>query len=326
MARIPPNAPPADSVKELFEGLLEFKWRDITFPTTSFSVRLRQDLAQHKFCDRDGAHIEPTGRAPLEFTATIPFCNGIVPGKNETWGILYPTAYRALFLACADRSAGTLVHPEHGAVPCNVVSLDAKWTAERRGGNDVEVVWIESTDNPKQASKLFAAKSPISEATAAALDLDAQLTQIKPPLPALPKFQPTFASTMRQIQGAVDQVALLQRSTIGKLDQIDYRCAQILDAVGRLDQPLNWPMRQTCQRMRSATNQLRKVIGLENKSVALYVVPYDGTLGLIAASTGATVSELVLLNPGLCKAAVVPENSIVRYYKQELVAIGGLAA
>ena len=111
---------PADillDASQLFASLLEFRWRDVSFPTTEFTTELRQDLAIHKLVDRDGAFVEGTGRAPLQITARVACLNGLDAGPNEHWQRpLYPYTWRKLFEACADKSTGTLQHPELGPI------------------------------------------------------------------------------------------------------------------------------------------------------------------------------------------------------------------
>ena len=109
----PGQRPPPEPT--LFEQLNACSWRDIPFPISSMKVTVSQDLVQHKYWGVDGASVEATGRAPLEIEAVIPFVNGIVPGKGEKWGVLYPTQFRSFLKAFVDKKTGTLVHPRRPA-------------------------------------------------------------------------------------------------------------------------------------------------------------------------------------------------------------------
>src|SRR5947208_3808040 len=109
---------------------------------------LEQDHAEHRWPDRDGAHVEATGRAPLVFSAKAIFRNGISTGRAENWesGKLYPDAYRAFIDAAADRTSGPLQHPEHGTVTCKLRSARVTWDANKRDGCDVACVWVETSE------------------------------------------------------------------------------------------------------------------------------------------------------------------------------------
>jgi len=332
------------NINELFDQLGEFKWREISFPATTFRVTLRQDLAQHKFPDRDGAHIEATGRAPLEFSARIPFLNSIVPGKVETWGVLYPTQFRLFLAACADRTTGLLRHPELGAIRCKVESCDTVWDANVRAGVYVDVSWIESTFDPDESNAIFESTSPVAESLLAATDLDASIEDIQPAPPELPEYSPSFADSMRSLQAVGDQISLLSRRVSGIQDQVSYRANAIVESIGRATTSLSaagvpqtvltsvtagrvtasatvagpaallWPLAMSGQRTLSAIDGLRKVLGTARKNIALYVVPKDSTLAGVASDVGASLSDLLKLNPTLVAGPVVTAKTIVRHY------------
>lgn len=295
-------------------------------------VSLGQDLVQHKFWGQDGASIEGTGRAPLVFTATIPFRNGIVPGKNERWGILYPEEYRKFVVAGSERGTGTLTHPEFGEVKCRLERCETEWSAERRDGCDVEATWVEDRIDELDSVNLHDA-SPVQQADLAALDLDAQLTSLTPK-PELPEYKSDFGDFMRGVTAISDQATLLQTKAGGKIDQIAFRAGQLGNSLQKLqtrtaqtvrellhpDQSLagrvamSWPMRQSTERLKSATRDLRKTILASGKPIVFYRVPKDTTLAAIAIDTGAPLSDLMRLNPSALRSASVPEGSLIRHY------------
>lgn len=95
---------------DVFSKDLGFSWRAISVPLANIRIRLRQDLAEHKFSEKDGAEMEPTGRAPIEFTARIPFLNGAIPGSNEAWdpGTLYPGVLQKFLVAMFTKTKDVL--------------------------------------------------------------------------------------------------------------------------------------------------------------------------------------------------------------------------
>lgn len=311
-----PKRSPQDfgDTDDLFAQLREWKWRDVSFPATKFRFRLRQDLVQHKYPDRDGAHIEGVGRAPYEFSCSIPFLNGVTPGKAETFGVLYPTTFRQFLVAMADRSDGTLQHPELGLITAKPESIEVDWESGRRDGVMVEASWIESTDDPLESTAFVASSSPITTATLGSQDLDAQIVQITPPPPPDPAFQPTFATAMRALQAVSDSITMTDQSIVGKIDQLTYRAQAFNASLDQARSCLNWPVRQSIQRVIAGTLAMKGNLATQNKQIAKYVVPFDGTIGLVAMSSGSTVADLLVLNPDLAFNAVVPANTVVRIY------------
>lgn len=319
-------------VNSLFAQLLEYQWKGVSFPTTSFMLTLRHDLAQHRYGDRDGANIESTGRAPLQFDASIPFLNGAVPGRGETWGILYPTQYRKFIEVASVGSTGVLQHPEFGEVPCKLEGCRTVWSAERRDGVVVECTWLETIQDNDRSFALE--PSPVGEALLSATDLDGQIQQITPAFPTQPQFQPSFAQTLRSITAVSDQIGLLAQRQAGQIGAVQYRLNVLQQSIDNIvpQQPttvkqtlfpdqtlkaracLNWPMRGTIEQMRAAVSDLRQVLGATGRPVLLYVVPIDMTLAAIAQNTKNDVRDIIKLNPQACRAPYVRALSTVRAY------------
>ncbi len=324
----------AEDINALFEQLLEFKWKDISFPTSKFALRLRHDLAQHKYPGKDGANVEETGRAPYQFTASIPFLNGAVPGKGETWGILYPTQYRQFMTVAAKGTTGVLQHPEFGEVSCKLESCETQWDATRRDGVIVECVWIETILAGDDVDLVNSRPSPISGVLLGALDLDAQISTITPPLPVLPAYRPDFAALMRGITSFTDQISLASQRGLGQVDAINYRLNTLQASIqkagaipattvkaiinpptnGAALRALTWPMMNTIESFRASNADLKLVLGTNGRPIRIYVTQIDTTLAAIAQNVGAQVSDVIALNPGACEDVVVEARTPIRYY------------
>ena len=316
----------ADTINTLFEQLLEYRWKDVPFPTSSFKMALRHDLAQHKYGDQDGAFIEATGREPFHFSATIPFLNGAVPGKGETWGVLYPTGYRAFMAVAMKGATGELVHPEFGAIQCKLEHCETTWSAEKRDGVVVEAVWLE-TLTPNTGSPVLDTSSPIANVLLGALDLDAQIASFTPPLPALPEYQPDFAALMRSIAAISDQVSLTSQRGAGLVSRALYRLDLVERSVEGLSgtfskngtaqarNALAWPMRATIEGIRSSLLDLAETLGTTGRALVLYVVPRDATLASVAQDVGAPLGDVVVLNPRQLASPIVARGTVIRYYR-----------
>lgn len=327
----------------LFSQLFACEWRSggghpaVQFPIVSVHVEMQQDLAEHKFWGLDSAHVEATGRCPMVISVEIPFVNGIVPGKNEKWGVLYPTAFRQFLAATFDRATGEFVHPELGLINCKVKSVSTELRATQRDGVVVHAVFVETLLEDEVALGVDT-DSPITTAALAALDLDASIRDINPPLPVLPKYKPDFAAFMRSIAAVGDQVSLMEQRSAGRIDAIAYRLDAIDDSVTRVKATtplpkkvkdvlfpdvtararaaLAWPVRQSTGVMRDSLYNSREKLLENGRGILKYTVAKPATLASISVSVGAPVTELMALNPRLLAAPVVPKDSVVRYYSR----------
>lgn len=334
----------AASFQSVFVSDLETKWKDVPIPTASFRLRLRQDLAEHKYSEKDGAEMEPTGRAPIEFQARVPFLNSINTAANESWpaGSLYPGHLQRFLSVCAERAKGILQHPFLGDITCVLHEVDVEWTAATQDGVWANVSWIETFDDTNSTAAILLQVSPISQAIGAAQDLDSLISSVQPPLPQTPTFAPNFADTMRSIQGLFDTATFLSQRVSGTIVQTQYRCQAILDAVNRasistntqglpstpnnnaaIQSVMNGPTRSAVDRLRIACANLAKLLATSGRPIGLYVTGAPSTLPMVAediaqVSIGGLVpnmTDLFLLNgPAVVAQCVLPQGTTIRYY------------
>jgi hypothetical protein len=313
--------------------LLPFEWRGINFPTASFEVEVSQDHVEHKWPDRDGAHIEGVGRNPLVITARIPMRNGVSPGKQESFakGALYPGVYLKFLAACADRSTGTLRHPELGRISVKCKSCKTHWDANRRDGVDIDVVWVETTDKSlddiidkdeasisgrtgaQEAKDLddaidsYRKRGPTPENPLGAPD--APFLRAHPP-PGLPNM--SFGQVMNNITGIFDTANLFTRSLSSRINEVAFRLDTLSAAVDRAKDPQTWPIRQSIERLRAA---LHRIQGGADKDqfVLTYIVPRETTLGAVSAYLGVSVNVIMEMNPDRFVGCVVLGGTVIRY-------------
>lgn len=307
-----------DQIGDVLEQLLEFKWRDVSFPVTDVGTDLEHDLMQHKWPDRDGAHVEATGRAPLVHTATIPFLNNLSPGLAETWNVngqaLYPTVFRAFLVAAATRSSGPLQHPELGIVTCKPHKFSFKWSSQRRDGVMCSASWIESDDTTGDFEDILARKSPVSEARVSSADLDAQIVQYANPTITADGDSSGFLDNILAITSAFDQATLLQAQYAGKIDHVLYRVNALEGRMLATADVTAWPLVNTAERLKSALNDMKSLLLTGDKGIGFFVVPKDFTLAALAAATGTAIYDLIKLNQALAAGPVVPQGTIIRRY------------
>jgi hypothetical protein len=316
----PPAAPPTGvsaDINALYRGLLPLEWEGVGVPYTRMVLTLRQDLVIHKFADRDGAHIENTGRHPLQFEATIPFINtlGVVRG-SETWSQpLYPAQWRRFFQACAIGETGLLQHPELGPLTCKLESVVTVWEGTARGGPTVQVVWIETDDTSTQLLTALGQPSPISAMAAATANLDTYIAgSSRAVIPVLPTFTQTFSQLFAQFQGLGTQFSLLSANVGGQLTAIIYQAQALESALDITPNALNWPIYQSAEQAKDAAYTLQGNLLTTGSNVSTTTISKDSTLAEIAVTLGTDLYLLMNLNPALVAVQPVPSGSLVRFY------------
>jgi hypothetical protein len=302
-------------LKDEFEQLLPFKWRDVELPITHIRLSLAHDLVEHKYWGVDSGRVEATGVAPVRISAQIPLTNRIVPGKNERWqaGALYPDSLRALLIAFAKKQTGLLQHPEFGQIACKAERIEVEISAERRNTAMVDASWIETLDDEVISNVI---SSPITEIELGATDLDASDVDLRKLVPGLPEYKTTFDDLARGIASIGDQVSLLQYRTAGKINSIVYRCEQVGESIDRAKTALTWPAKEAIERIKASAQDLRGKLLAASRDIGIYRVLKDTTLaGLLAVlPEGNSIGDLVKLNPLLMTNPTVEAGTYVRHY------------
>lgn len=302
-------------LKDEFDQLLPFKWRDVELPITQIRLSLAHDLVEHKYWGVDSGRVEDTGIAPVRISASIPLTNRIVPGKNEKWqaGALYPTALRALLIAFGKKKTGLLQHPEFGQIACKAERIDVEISAERRNTAMVEASWIETLDDDVITNIVA---SNVTEIELGASDLDASDADLRKLVPKLPKYKTTFDDMARGIAAIGDQVSLLQHRTAGKINSIVYRCEQVSESIDRAKSALTWPAKQAVERIQAAAQDLRGKLLASSRDIGLLRLLTDTSLAglLVILPAGNSIGDLIKLNPQLMTDPVVKAGTLVRHY------------
>jgi len=311
------------SVNDLFDGLFPCKFRDVAFPITNLTTEFSHDQVVHERPDKDGAKVEATGRKALQISATALFYNYIVPGKKEEWqGPLYPGVYNRFIVAFADRRTGVLVHPLRGEIRVKPVSFKSVLSGETRGGESVEVTWIETSDNQTESNAIYSYSAGVNTGIKAAASLDGALGLMNPD----PRLQHketegfSFESAMRDIQQAIgnvqrvtDQAYLQANKYISKINAVMYRVTLVMESIERLANVQSWPAIRSAQALMANLRILAKGVSSTFQVTKVYIVPANSTLGLVAKTLRVDPGDLILLNPRLGSSPVVLKGTRVRY-------------
>lgn len=295
---------------DIARDLLIPAFRGIEFIPTTWDFTFDQGHAQHLYPDRDAGFVEGTGRNPSKHQFTALFRNGITGEKD----VLFPTRWQKFVAACADRTTGVLNHPTLGNLKVKCVTCSTKWDPNRRDGVDVDVSFIETTDE-EESNEIFNKASPMAAALAGAIDLDAAIADISP-APTYPEsLSPSALETMKALSGSIDQfkrgignIGAAIDATLGGLEQF----ADTLSSVGELgsDPNVAKAMRALSRCSDALLNQSLTVTS-KGKSITQAVTQNEAAADTVASFFGMGLDEFLRLNPKVADKPRIARNSTV---------------
>lgn len=300
---------PAIHVQDEISQLLECSFRGISFPVESLDLDFTQDVIQHKRMDRNGAKLENTGLGALTFNIKAPFYNTIARGPNETWSDLYPTQKNKMLDALQDRTTGDFIHPELGLRRCKAANLKTSLNANDRSGIVLNFSLIEDSEDLDAVE--ITANSNVAIAKRAAVNLDASLAKLKvdPGLSA-DGFK-NFTDVVDKIQGKFDQIGLLQKQVIGKIDRVIAKINKLSDTVYDSTRQLG----NSPDLLISSLLDIKKSVLVLSKPIGYFQTKAKTTVIQICNQFQSNVQDIITLNPQLASSPTIPAFTLIRYYK-----------
>jgi prophage DNA circulation protein len=317
-----------DIIKDQLQLLLPTTWNGIGFPVTNLTTNLSRDLVQHKYPGVDSARVEDMGRNPLQISATAVFCNSIQPAKTEAWkqGHLYPGVHAQFMLSVMkEKKPGVLVHPALGEIRCRVASFHSKIDANWRGGEVVDIEWIETIDDDNLYNTIDTLKDKVADAEATADQVDAEITRYHKPLSKLKL--PTnllddikagikaFLGAIRLVIKSINQADIFTQQWISKVSGAIGLCNALINAIHIANNGIFSRLKSLLFQLRAtAKNFLRTSIIQLKRNTAVYHTTVKTTFTQLAQQLNANLNEMLGLNPKLLAFSYIPANSNVIYY------------
>lgn len=326
--------------RDVLSQLLECSFRGISFPVESLEFSFSHDIIQHRRMDRDGASLENTGRGAISFNIKAPFCKTITRGKNETWSDLYPNQYSLVLDAVKDRTTGDFVHPSFGKLRCKATNVKGGLDPNYRSGEVLSWTLIEDTEGDDALD--ITISSNLAIARTAAINLDAAIGKLNPPIPTNLEEDgfSSFTDFVDKVGSKFDQVSLLQKQVLGKIDRViskidrltykltnsikelsslpnnilisAYKAEKILENYKQIKRDLeNIP-----EQLKAALLKIKHNAIATTKPVSFYQVKGDTTLSQLSLQLLNPIKDLVALNPELISKPKVAIFTIVKYYKK----------
>lgn len=286
------------------------RWRDVDFVCGNVSWTIEQQHAVHTYPDRDAGYVESTGRNPAVFTFTAIFRRGVVgPGGGRA---AFPEDFRRFQAACADRTAGQLVHPLLGTLKVKCQRASVQIDPSRRDGADVEVSFIEATDREDELAALLGQQSTIGSAYDAARSFDGAYGALQPePPPLEDSLKPSLLDSLKQVTGALAQARLSVGNAIAKIDGMASAVSDLTDQVVALDNPKNYPAIAALEKLYGALARMSQEAQRRARPVRPVTLGRAMSLAECSATYGTPVTDLCRLNPLLASRTVLPAGSTV---------------
>jgi len=285
-------------------GLLDLSFRGVSVPCQLHTLDFSHAQVEHNQPGVDGGNVEDMARKSAKMSFRVPFHNLISWPKK-----LYPDVFRDFWNACLDRSVGPFVHPEFGELDAKVENFKVTFDPNLRDGYDVDVSFIESTENGVTVSDNPI--GPVTSALALMQDFLAISGNIDPtptyddgsgddPLTALKKLQGALLLAQLSVQDKLLQVSRVTGAINSMLDTVD--SATSADA---------WLGRDILATIAGNLQDTADSLGVtQSKKKIDYVVAAQDIIPRDAASrAGMSVEAFYKLNPRAASKPIIAAGS-----------------
>lgn len=305
-----------------FDKLNEMSWQPdgferISFPITNLHTEIKHGLVEHKYPDRDGAHIEDVGMEPLKITCKALFYNNISRGPGETFpfGKMFPDHYNKFWKICQSRKSGILTHPFLNSITCNLSSMITDLSAERRDGVAVDLEWVQTIDAEIfDVQAVTVSESLLSDGVALLDEFNLAPVGIQKENKALSS---TFSLTdaIDYVTSYVNAGELATKKVLGKIDAIIYHVDKLIDSIDRADSVTLSALKDKAQKVKSSVRETKQSLNHYLGTIRYYETVSPMTLGQICVVVKNGIVDLLRLNPNLAGKAIIPKNTIVKFLK-----------
>ena len=303
---------------DIFGQLPTMTFRGIALPVVDRDHSFSHETAPHQVVFRDGVATEMLGINGRVFNYSCPLRESIT-SKRRGFKNLFTKQFYALYEAYRDPTPGPLVDPIHGKIIVTPGTWNEHATWQQRDGVDVKFNFTEYTppgkavkDSPPTVDAFVGEARALDDAVTAAK----WPRQVPPPKPTV--------DPLTAIAGAINQVNVHRNLINANIRSVGFRASLVeraaTDAGGRnapdsITAAIFNHIRLMARHIEFQSYQLADAPPGDKAKVAVKQV-YDTpkTIGQIAAESGATVSTLLDLNPGLARMNPVPRGVPIWVY------------
>lgn len=283
----------------------EFSWRGTEYPLLRASHGFAHAQAETRLIYRNGQFIEQLGADVLWCKYTVPMREDITVGPFAN---LFSTGFLKLFEDMQNTEPGDLVDPVYGPLTMVPGVFSDTLDPQKRDGLDVE---LEFKVYQELGDELTVTGPSLSGLARDAARLDdeveavARAAQVPSPEPATDPLS-AIAGVGAQLNRSRDRVKSSLANVSAKLRKIERQ-------VDELEDPLNGDIIREARRLRVDAARLSEKAE-PNRVARRTLTNVAKSLVEVARDVGATLEELIQLNPSLVKSPTVPAGTSVTYY------------
>lgn len=290
---------------DVLSQLPVFRWRGQAYPVQRHRVSFRHEGVEHTIQYRDFEFIEQLGAHGLTFSYTLPMRETIAKGPYRH---LFEQGVPQLTRDMLNRAADTLEDPIFGQFRCVPTSYDGETDMTKRCGIDIAIEFRHSPELTEEDPSIKDL-SGVAGITNNAGKLDEEVAradwgQEPSPEPSVDVLQ------------AIDGVGAQGLAQIGKvsaaLDDFAFKCEKIEATCDKVENPQNWPIRDSARRNRELAHRLKKRLSEDPATkIRQFVTRSQMLISELAKEVGMTLEELIKLNPQIVRFPYVRANTPV---------------
>lgn len=299
---------------DVFKELPRLAWRGIKVPVLERSVSFEQEYARHKYAYRDNEYLEALGRKNWRFEYTIPFREDITKGPYKH---LYVETFAKFIQACRDNSVGDLVDPVLGVYYARCESVSIRTDINRRDGEDVQVVFVDSPPLDEADDAYF-----FSSSQAGAVQQARYLISVLPPFANAEEL--AELSAIPDGLDILDQIAGIGAMALSYVDRVDAALARyeakidkiidVFDDINkRISSPETMPLIRSLIRAKDAVQKLKSKSLMQSAPIFSDVTVADMPVAVLAYKYKMTLADFLRINPKL-PMPLVPSGTNVKYF------------
>jgi len=296
-------------IEDTHAKMLRATWRGQQIHVLSMSFAFDQAHVEHVYPDRDAGFIEATGRNPATYSFQLLFDNGNGLAIEEQ----YPKAWREFVGAMADRSRGTLQHPELGPVKVKPRSCSTSWDPGKRSGVVVDAAFIETSDKEDELAALLA-QSAAYTVTFEASFLDGAIKDVSPAPKPEPVLFPSLLDSIKQLTGTIAMAKASIGNAAAAVESYANAIDDLAQQIDSLNEPAYAPILESMRRLHGAVLDLGASVKQVARPVTVVLVKRDAPVSAVAAAFGNKLDEFLALNPAAGSRTSLPAGEPVFVY------------
>jgi len=229
----------------------------------------------------------------------IPFRVGVIEYPD-----LYPSRFRDFWNACLDGSTGNLRHPEFGEMDAKVSSFTLSITPERRDGYDVDVEFVETTEN--NITVADNPLGPIAEAISVADAIKDSAAELTPK----PEYEDgsgvDLLQALKQLEGMLFLAQLSVQAMINSVNNVIGAVNGMIDTVNQATDPKAWGVVDGLKSIEASLQEVKDSLAPNQKKIDFIIAQQDIAVRDASGAAGMKIADFLKLNPALARTGLIP--------------------